>query len=139
MAHIEVVKNFAEALDREDYEVARSLLAPDCTYRVRSKVLLGPDAIIGSYKGSAEWGAANIDSVMYKSRVEAVTDDRFVVRFEDCLRHHGKSLTYASQQLVELDSYGRIRQIEHQDLPGEVERLEAFLREMGIDRSSRSP
>jgi hypothetical protein len=137
VAQIEVVKEFAAALDRQDYEVAGGLLAPDCTYRVRSKVLVGPDAIIGSYKDSAQWGAAHIDSVEYRSRVEPIADSRFVIRFEDCIQHLGKNLTHATQQLVELNASGKIRQIEHQDLPGEVEALEAFFRAAGIDRGSR--
>jgi hypothetical protein len=133
---MKVVEQFAAALDREDYGAARALLSPDCTYQVRSKVLRGPDSIVGSYKANGEWGAANIDSIEYRSHIEENVGKRFVVRYEDHLLHSGKRLTHACQQLVELDASGRISRIEHMDLPGEREALEAFFRETGIARRS---
>lgn len=132
--HKKVVREFATALDRQDYTTARDLLASDCAYHIRSRVLLGPDAIIGSYKSNAEWGAANIDITVYKSSVERAPDGRFLVRFEDHIQHAGRRFTHTSRQFVTVNADSRIALIEHEDLPGAQEALEAFFFEAGVHR-----
>jgi len=56
-AGLDVARRFASALDQEDYDAARALLADDCVYTIRGKDLRGRDAIIEPYKGNRDEAA----------------------------------------------------------------------------------
>ena len=133
---LSVIRDFALALDREDYVIAKRFLATECIYQIGSTILQGADEIIASYKSSGDWAAAHIESITYQSSVK-LTNNAYVVVFVDHLRHGGKELIHTSQQKMILNASMKISYIEHRDLPGERESLRAFFSEMEIDYPGR--
>lgn len=128
---LEVVEQFARALDAERYELAESLLSPACQYVCRGVRYVGPGSIIASYRQSGDRAESEFDGVGYESRCELVGEGLVLIRFVDRLTKHGRSFTFECQQLVQVDRRGQIVRIEHQDIPGQREALEEFKRNVG--------
>lgn len=129
---LETARALAEALDRSDEAAARPLLAPGCVYDLGGRRLVGPDAILASYRASAEWATAHFDQVRYESRVRPETAGRVAVTYVDHLARGGRSLTYTCEQWLTVDADGRVARIEHRDLPGEPEALRAYFDAVGL-------
>jgi hypothetical protein len=126
----DVAQRFASALDAEDYEAVRQLLAPSCVYHARSGVLIGSDALLASYRSAAA-SARLLESVEYASTVLDAGPSGAVVEFSDHLLHLGRSHTYRCRQAIRVNAAGLIETIQHEELAGERERLEAFLTSVG--------
>ena len=122
--HIEIVQQFAAALDTEDYAAAKSVLSPTCVYIFREQTYKGPEAIMATYSGNGE-AAKAFDEIRYGSYVRDGEDGWIVIEFWDELVHRGETLRHVCEQWAKV-SDGVILQIEHRDLEGERERLEAF-------------
>ena len=130
-----VAEQFAQALDREDYGIARRLLSEDCISQNRGAVFVGPAEIISSYRASSEQAAQKFDEIAYASSVDVAPEPRAaVITFEDRIRHRDQTLVHRCRQVVRLDTDGRISAIEHCDLPGERESLQSFLANVGLDK-----
>ena len=129
---LDSARRFAQALDREDYVVAASCLAPDCVYAIHGRVLCGSEAIVASYREAGEWGAGQLDHVRFESSVRAGETGGAVVTFVDHLERRSQRHTHRCEQRLELDAAGLVRRIEHVDLPGEREALEGFFTRAGI-------
>jgi 8-oxo-dGTP pyrophosphatase MutT (NUDIX family) len=130
----QVAERFATALDHSDYDAAMSLLGSHADYVTAPETLHGPVAIIASYREHDEWARQHLQAVEYESSVR-VDSDRAVVTFIDHLAHEGATHTYACEQLMWVDDAGLITRIEHREIPGQREGLEAFLERVGIRRS----
>jgi limonene-1,2-epoxide hydrolase len=128
---IALAEQFARALDREDYDEAARLLAPDCEYLSPKETLVSTQAIVASYREAGDWVKANIDAVAYESSVRSEGSDA-VVTFVDRLTHAGQSHTYACEQVLSFASDGAIRRIVHRELPGQREAVDAFLGRAGV-------
>jgi SnoaL-like protein len=124
---------FAAALDRSHFDEARRYLAADCHYETGHEQLIGPDAIIASYRESAEWGERVLEDVTYESRVEE-TAVGLSVLYTDRITHHGQTQVYRCRQHLWFDDAGQIVRIVHEELPGERERLDGFLVQHGLQR-----
>ena len=129
---VRIAKQFAQALDNEDYLAAQQLLSPQCSYDMRGSVSTEPSSIIESYKASGEWAARELDSIEYESTVERSANGEAVIIFIDRIQHQGKELVHRCQQIIRLDNTGLIFHIQHKDLPGELEALQTFLRQVGL-------
>jgi hypothetical protein len=129
---LDSARRFAQALDREDYVVAASCLAPDCVYAIHGRVLCGSEAIVASYREAGEWGAGQLDHVRFESSVRAGETGGAIVTFVDHLERRSQRHTHRCEQRLELDAEGLVRRIEHVDLPGEREALEGFFTRAGI-------
>lgn len=125
---VEIATRFAHALDAEDYPAAEALLRDDCEYRLRGEVHRSPQAIIASYRGNGDSANTDFDEVEYESSITAQSPRVAIIDFVDRLRRGKSSLTFQCRQIVEVDDEGRIRRIEHLDLPGQREALAAFKR-----------
>jgi hypothetical protein len=123
---------FAEALEREDYETARNLLAPKCVYFQLARDLRGAEAVVASFARGAKWGIDQFDSVERESSVKATEDGRAMLTFFYKIRHKGKSLRIRSEQIIELDEAGRIGRIEHVELASQANALFKFYLDTGI-------
>ena len=123
---LEIVRRFALALDHEDYSAASSLLAPECEYEIRNDRHAGPDAIIGAYRGNGDEAAERFDAISYGSDARHDPESGFVISFWDRIEHEGRSHLHRCEQVLTVNSEGRIDRILHRDLPGEVESLAAF-------------
>ena len=127
--HRAVVEAFARAMDRSDFAAARALLAPDCSYDREPETLTGPDAVLGSYAGSAAWAERRFDEVRHESEIVGKAGDRFTVRHTDYLLEvPGRWHRHRYEQDVWVDDRALVVRIVHRELEREAERLEAFLR-----------
>ena len=131
----EVAKTFVSMLNRSDFEGARRVLAPHCVYEMREDLLVGPDAILASYRGSDDLARGTLDFIQYESHVRE-TPSSWAIGYIDRIQHEGKSLVHRCKQIVEIGVHGLIERIVHCDLPGEVEALNSFFKEVGISRDS---
>ncbi len=122
---IEIATQFAQALDHEDYPAATALLSDSCIYHIRGKSHQGPEAIIASYQSNGDQATQNFDSITYGSSVRPSDDDRIIIEFWDQITHRGRTHKHQCEQWVRVDD-GLITEIEHKDLPGEVEALKTF-------------
>ncbi len=133
-SNLTVVRRFARALDHNDFAAAASCLSPDCRYVFKDETLVGPGAILKSYAENDEWARRVLDRVAYESRVSRRPDGTISVLFIDSIVHHGSSHRYRSRQEISIDAGGLIAGIVHRELPGEREKLEAFLARCGLRR-----
>jgi hypothetical protein len=131
---LHIAAAFAQALDRDDYATATKLLAPACVYRFRDAVHEGRDAIIESYRTASAWARETFDEVAYASEIGALPDGRCAITFIDQLRHAGDAHEHRCRQIVRMNDAGLIEHIEHEDLPGQREAVDAFNRRHGIVR-----
>ena len=92
-----IAKQFAEALDRDDFAAAESLLASECVYEARAGEIMGATAIVSSYREASAWAKDHLDSIQYASRVEDANESRAAVIFIDHITHQGKSHSYQCQ------------------------------------------
>ncbi len=134
LSPLTVVRRFARALDRSDFAAAGRFLSPDCRYVFKEATLIGPDDILGSYAENDAWARRELDRVEYRSRVSPQADGTYAVLFIDRIARHGSCHEYRSRQEITLDERGTIAQIVHRELPGEREKLDAFLAGCGIRR-----
>ena len=130
---LERVKQFAAALDREDWATARAFLAEHCAYQCGTERVHGPEAILASYRESAAWGRQNLESVRYESAVREGTRG-FVITYTDVIEHRGAGHRYRCEQRVLVGDDGLVAHIEHRELPGEKEALDAYWQAIGVKR-----
>ncbi len=128
-----ISRRFAAALDRCDFAQATGYLAADCRYEIGGKALNGRDAIIASYRESAEWGRRMLDGVVYESDVRS-EGDHFAVLYTDRITHGGETCEYRSRQHLWLNADGQVMKIVHEELSGEREKLNGFFARHGVKR-----
>lgn len=126
-----VATRFALALDAEDYPTATALLEASASYAIRGQTFDGPDAIIESYRANGDSASSTFDSIAYSSAVREGEDGWLIIAFADHLTHAGRTHEHRCEQWVQVRA-GLIHRIEHHDLPGERERLDAFKQAVGL-------
>ena len=127
-------QEFATALDTEDYESARRLLAGDCIYHFSGKSFRGIAAILESYQQNAEWVKRTFESIVYESSTRQRSDDTWVIHYIDRIQHRDRELEHHCEQVVRFDSGNRVVEITHIDLPGEDTKVKEFLAAFDIAR-----
>jgi len=125
---------FAEALDRDDFVAAGGYLAAACTYESPSGVIEGAGEIIASYRRNSEWAHRTFDEITFDSQVDAIDERTFRITYFDETLHRGKPHEYRCCQIVTVGDDGKIVHIKHEEIPGEREKLEAYLKEVGVTR-----
>ena len=131
-------ERFAKALDADDFTCAEEFLAPDCEYHIDGRLLVGTGQIINSYRNNSEWGQSVLDAVEFGSRVESVADNEVVISFTDRIKKGDLSHVFQCRQLLTIDERRElITRIQHQDVGGEREALQAFFDRCGITRRER--
>jgi hypothetical protein len=128
-----VADRFASALcDRDWFELGRQF-AGAATYALRGRRVLGRRKIKKLFRDNAEWAEAELDAVSYDYEIRKVEGAVAWIRFTDRLEHGGRVLEHESEELVEVSEKRElIMNLTHIDLPGEDERLRAFLSEVGV-------
>ncbi|MGI9244900.1 MAG: hypothetical protein ACR2RV_29120 [Verrucomicrobiales bacterium] len=116
----------AQALDREDYPLARRRLRDDCIYQIRGEVIHGAEAIIDSYRSAGDGGRERFDSLSFESKVHEIGRGQARIDYTDIVTRSGDQHVHRCSQVVEIGDDGLISRIEHVDLDGEREALEAF-------------
>ena len=134
-----VAQAFADALDRNDFETAAAMLAPNCRYDLTGAsltsegTLLGPDAIVQSYRWHNARAHVLFDRVEYFSVVEEIEGAAAVIRFSDVIEKGTERHTYSCRQRVVVNEAGLIDLIVQLDIPEETAAVRAFLTRVGID------
>ena len=128
-----IAKRFGESLDRDEFEVTKQLLSPDCKYHIGEDTLTGPEAICNSYEQNMIEGRKKLDELEWgQSRIEAISNNQFYVHFTDYLKHKGKAYTHRCKQKLTLNSNDLIIEIEHIHDEEEQSHLDAFYRSVGL-------
>lgn len=134
-ATTEVARQFAAALDRDDFEAARAFLTEETTYTIHGKLYIGIEQIIDRYERSSEWAQSTFDRVDYESEVEPLEADRVRVIFVDHIEHAGETLDHEAGQVLTIDPEREVIDgIKHEDLEGEPEKVEEFFEKTGVSR-----
>jgi hypothetical protein len=128
-----VARGFAGALDRENYKAARAMLAADCGYQGPAGALLGPDAIVSSYRDQDTAARQLFDAVEYRSKITRTGADNACISFSDHIVSGGRKHVYRCRQRLHFRPDGLIDCIEHEELPGERERLLRFCAACGVN------
>ncbi len=131
MSVLEIAQQFAAALDHDDYDAAGAVMHPNCMYAIREKTIEGPAAILDSYRTASQTGRSTFDELHFASSVSRADTTHAVIEFIDDLVHNGQQHRHRCQQIVTIKNE-RITVIEHCDLDGERESLDAFKRAVGI-------
>ncbi len=69
---------------------------------------------------------------MGECKIEKLNDHQFFVHFEDFLTNNGLTHTYRCKQKLTLNTAGKIKLIEHHEIPEERAKLNAFYRKVGL-------
>lgn len=134
-SQIEYVETLARALDDDDYETAASALAEGVEYTIGDRVLSGRDVVVASYREASEMAHRMFDGVGYGHEVIHTDDpNSFRVEYWDELTIAGETLTHRAEQHVAVDPETGVTHITNVDLPGERERVDAFLERHGRSR-----
>ena len=133
MSQLDRAAAFANALDHDDFTAARPFLHAECMYLIGSQVICGAEAILNSYRNSAQDVSNRFDEVAYHSRVSMRSKNVAVIDFLDTLKHKGWTHSHTAQLILTLNEAGVIVEIQHIDQPGAKESFIAFLVKVGID------
>lgn len=131
---LQSAQQFADLLDQRSYDELQSVLGPRCVYEFRGGTIQGATAIIETYRTNTEWGFDVFDRIEFDSEVIPETEASARVRFTDHLFLGDSEHRHVCEQIVTINDTGRIAEIVHLDLPGEVEALNAFLKQCGVTR-----
>jgi aspartate racemase len=124
---------FGKYLDRDDFRAVATLLAPNCKYEIGGKTLHGPEKIVASYEENMVEGKAKFDELVWgKCRIEMVSPTEYDVYFSDQITHQGITHQYSCKQQLVVNNAQAITHITHQELPGQREKLTAFLKQVGV-------
>jgi hypothetical protein len=133
-----VAQVFADALDHNDFERAATMLAPTCRYDLTAAsfsaegTLVGPDAILESYRWHDARARRLFDHVDYSSVVETVDGVTAVIRFTDVLEKAGQRHTYSCRQRTTVNDAAFIELIVHEDIPAETVAVRVFMERVGV-------
>jgi hypothetical protein len=132
---MDLVERLAEALDGDDYATAASVMADRVEYAIGERRLRGPDSVVASYRGSSETAHRLFDRVEYGHHVVPTDDpNTFRVSYSDTLSVAGETLEHMAEQHVTVVPGEGVVRIVNVDLPGERERVDAFMRRHGLRR-----
>lgn len=129
----EVAVQFGQSLDKDEFEVTKTLLTQDCRYVIGDEVLIGPDSICGSYEQNMIDGRKKLDVLEWgKSSIESISDSEFYVHFTDYLTHKGQKYTHRCKQRLLVNNDHKITSIEHIHDQVEQDKLDAYYKGVGL-------
>lgn len=130
-----VATALARALERNDFIGAAEWIATDCLYEVRGEAIAGSAEILASYAHTATWAQQQFDEIRNESEVGAPVGDTAPVLYTDYLmKVPGRWHRHRCRQHLTVGAEERVVHILHEDLPGEVDALEVYFKECGIER-----
>jgi len=128
-ASTDLISEFASSLDAEDYQRTLSLLAGHCIYDSPTGQLTGPVAIVSSYREPGDLARERFDSIVYRHRVVPLGEGWYQIEFIDELVAGSRSHVFRCNQRVRIDK-GQIVRIIHEEIPGQRDRLNAFMQSL---------
>jgi hypothetical protein len=135
---LDSAQRFAAALDAEDYESVRALLAANCSYHSPGGLLTGPDAILASYREHGQSASHRFDKIEYRSAVESIGPREALITFVDRVTLRRATHEFRCQQRIRIGVGGLIEEIRHEEIPGERERLREFEASAGSEAARRA-
>jgi len=132
-----IAQKFATALDQNDFAAVAALLSADCRYELTKSEftsetsLVGPAAIIESYRWHDTRARAAFDRVEYSSCVEGVENMSATIRFTDALEKAALRHVYECRQHVTIKS-GKICLIVQEDIPEGKAAIREFMKRVGV-------
>jgi len=131
---LDVAEQFASALDTDGFSEAARLLDEDCLYRTRGKEIRGREHVIDSFMEASKWAHSSLDKIVYEHTLDVQSEGAATIRFVDIFEHRGRQIVHACLMHVELGPNALIRRLTLEELPGERERVDAFLQAVGVKR-----
>ena len=132
---LEYVEILARALDADDYETAASSLADHVEYTVGDEAIVGPEAVISSYRAASEMAHRLFDKVGYDHETYPTDDpNTFRVGYTDELTIGGESLVHSAEQRVTVSGDDGVVRIINVEIPGEREKVDELLNRHGLSR-----
>lgn len=132
---IQYVEALARALDGDDYETVASVLSPDVEYAIGNELHRGKDAVVASYRTASELAHRLFDRVVYGHEILPADQSRpFRVRYSDDLTVGDETLRHIAEQRVTAVEDVGVTRILNVDVPGERERVDAFMTRHGLSR-----
>jgi hypothetical protein len=129
----ETARLFGQYLDEDRFDAVLELLIDDCEYDIGNQLLTDKESIVNLYKTNMEEGHQKFDHLEWgKSRVKKINDHLYEVYFSDFLTHKGETHNYNCKQLLSINARSLIFKIEHVELEGEREKLNAFYKRVGL-------
>ena len=130
---IQIAEEFGKALDQDNFEQLKKLLAPQCTYCIGDVKLIGPEAIANSYERNMLEGRETLDELAWgESGIEAVDDYEFILHFTDHLKYRGHSFIHRCQQRVVVGEDRMIIEINYVENVAEANKLNDFYKKVGL-------
>jgi hypothetical protein len=133
-AEADVVEKFAQALDTDDYETAKSLLGSHCIYVLPKERIEGRDEIIQSFRSNSEWARSNLEKVSFEHSLAGCRDCSAMIQFTDLLEHAGQKHRHECLMHTRVSKDGLITKLTLEELPIEKRRLSEFLTMVGVIR-----
>ncbi|HEX6299239.1 MAG TPA: hypothetical protein VF148_02090 [Acidimicrobiia bacterium] len=131
----DVVERLADALDRDDYVTAASLMADRIEYIIGEQEKSGPEAVIASYRDASQMAHRLFDRVEYGHHVMPTHDpNTFQVSYSDTLTVAGETLKHMAEQHVTVAPAEGVVRIVNIEVPGEREKVDAFMERHGLAR-----
>lgn len=128
-----IAENFGNALDKDNFEMVKTLLTTDCEYFIGDTTLVGKDAIAGSYESNMIEGRNKMDKLEWgKSKIESINESEYFVHFTDYLTHKGETYTHRCKQKVSVNTDAKIFKIVHINNSEEQQKLTQFYKRVGI-------
>lgn len=129
----EIVESLAVALDADNYEAAHTTLAANVRYEVKGLTLIGPDAVVDSYRGASEQAHELFDGVGYDHEITQEGDNTYVISYRDILTIAEETVIHHARQDVTVVD-GEVVQIVNVELDGQRELVDEFLARHGRSR-----
>ena len=131
----DLVSRLAVALDSDDYVTALSTLADDVRYEVGGETLIGPQAVVDSYEAASIMAHKLFDEVGYDHEiVQSSPEGDFTINYVDILTIDDETLVHHARQKLTVDPNNGVTHIVNVELPGERDKVDAFLERHGKSR-----
>lgn len=130
----EIVERLALALDNDDYDTAHSTLADDVQYDVKGMTLVGPEAVVDSYRAASLQAHELFDAVGYDHEISSEADGEFVIEYTDILTIGEETLVHHARQNLSVDPNLGVTRIVNVEIPGEADNVDRFLARHGKSR-----
>ncbi len=129
---MEIVRRFAEALDRDHYDLAKQLLQPDATYEADGATIHGAEAILASFRAVSDWGKEHLDALEFTHEIDGNAPLEIV--FIDVLHKGGEQLRLEHSIHIGLSPSGLINHLRLERPPEEQQLVAAFFERHGLRR-----
>lgn len=133
MNYLKFAQAFGEHLSKDDFHGLEQLLAENCKYTRGVKSVYGAVDIAAYYERNAaladqklDWGEGG------EPKSKMLDKQQAEVLLTEFIKHNGLQHTYQYKSLLTFDAQGKIKEIEHQDLPAEEVALKDYYRRAGI-------